>query len=283
MLKIKTPHGTLVIENLPTDHEVVVDGEQVNVVWDKGTSNATISLASGAHEVRLQRDGQIIEGPKFTLTDGGTKLWTVSLEENPKSVDSKSTELQSRTASTAATNNENSIAKPKTFSFLDDAPIRKVSVEERMAFEDAAKSHRQLTNGNFKDKFDGWELGGGARSFAFGTPRSDGGRNISTWGKSQNRDTGRLFQCFEVPKGATQLTFKIHGGSDREKLYVALSYRDKEVRRATGRNSNNAFLVEWRVKELQEEVVTLEIVDHFVQAGWPHIGADDFRFVFEEK
>ncbi len=32
----------------------------------------------------------------------------------------------------------------------------------------------------------------------------------------QDADTGRLFQCFRVPDDAKYLTFKLHGGKNRE-------------------------------------------------------------------
>ena len=94
------------------------------------------------------------------------------------------------------------------------------------------------------------------------------------------RTRGRVSQCFLVPAEARELRFFLHGGSDRQRLYVALWQGAEPWRRMTGRNDNTPFEVRWDVKPLRGKVVTLEVVDEST-GPWGFIGAHGFRLVKE--
>lgn len=70
MIKVKSKHGTVVLENLPPDAEVVVDGKTVTVTRNREA--ATISLTeSGPHRVTVVQGGQVINSSEVTVTIGG--------------------------------------------------------------------------------------------------------------------------------------------------------------------------------------------------------------------
>src|SRR5262249_52945039 len=47
VLKVKTKDGTVVLENVPADAEVLVDGAKVTVTWGEGGKSAEISVKPG--------------------------------------------------------------------------------------------------------------------------------------------------------------------------------------------------------------------------------------------
>ncbi len=277
-IRIETPEGTLVIENLPTDAQVLVDGNQVDVTWDDNTSNATVTIAPGKHKIRLARLDETIEGPELTIESNEVANWKVP-PDNSSPLKSESTNESHDQASRASVEiARQDFDKPeKRFPFLANSRSHKVSVREGMAYLEALNTSRKLTNGSFDKGFDGWILTGGAQRFDV----SKG--YLKSWGKGNVMDTGTLYQCFVVPENALNLNFKIAGGKDKEQYYVALSYRDKEVERETARNSNKFFAVSWRVKELRGAVLTLSLVDNGRNRGWEFISADDFRFTTESN
>ncbi len=155
---------------------------------------------------------------------------------------------------------------------------RLITPGEKRALADAESSNRPLTNGDFRNGLEGWNIEGGAT--AFRTYQQDDGWVLSTFGEHQDADTGRLYQCFRVPDDAKQLTFKLHGGANRDTTYVALWRKNYRHGRYTARNDNKAFKTLVDLTPLRGEVVTLEIVDHSA-AGWGFIGAENFQIVCE--
>lgn len=79
-LRIKTPNGTLVFENLPSDAEIQVDGEKVSVTWSDGKESALLTISSGTHEVSVKRGDVEVEGKSVTLKSGEHQKWTVKGE-----------------------------------------------------------------------------------------------------------------------------------------------------------------------------------------------------------
>lgn len=153
---------------------------------------------------------------------------------------------------------------------------RRLSLPEREAINEAERTGRPLANGDFSKGLDGWSVEGGAgafRTFARGAQQA-----LTTFGDHQDADTGRLFQCFKIPDDATTLTFKLHGGANREKTYVALRHGNYRHAQMTAKNDNTPFQVRFLLTPLRGEVVTLEIVDSSTD-GWGFIGAEDFRIV----
>jgi hypothetical protein len=172
----------------------------------------------------------------------------------------------------------------KTFEFGYDASPRetagrRVPKAEEAAAAEAARTARPLTNGNFTAGLDGWQAEGGAKAFRTFTQGTE--TTLTTFGKNKDADTGRLYQCFQVPADATALRFSLHGGSDARTTYVALWHRDRLYRRMTARNDNTPFRVRWNVVPLRGKVVTLEIVDNST-FPWGFIGVQGFAVVSEK-
>ncbi len=81
VFKVKTKDGTLVLENLPADAEVTVDGAKVNVTWAGGGQRAEVSVKPGTHQVQVKKDGFAAQGDSVTLEDGGRQVLAVRLEK----------------------------------------------------------------------------------------------------------------------------------------------------------------------------------------------------------
>jgi WD40 repeat protein/serine/threonine protein kinase len=81
VLKVKTKDGTIVLENLPPDATVLVDGGAVNVEWGKGKS-AKISIAPGKkHQLRIEKEGfRIYVKDEVEIDAGGSRTFPVRLE-----------------------------------------------------------------------------------------------------------------------------------------------------------------------------------------------------------
>jgi formylglycine-generating enzyme required for sulfatase activity/serine/threonine protein kinase len=77
--KVKTQDGTIVLENLPADAEVIVDGEKVTVGWQNGGKQAEIRVKAGTHKVEIKKDGISVDGKELTLRDGEREIFTVRL------------------------------------------------------------------------------------------------------------------------------------------------------------------------------------------------------------
>jgi hypothetical protein len=57
VFKVKTKDGTIVLENLPDDAEVVVDGAKVSVTWADGGKRAEIRVKPGTREIVATKGG----------------------------------------------------------------------------------------------------------------------------------------------------------------------------------------------------------------------------------
>jgi hypothetical protein len=78
ILKVKTKEGVIVLENLPADADVLVDGEKVTVTWDG--KNAQISVKPGTRKIVAARDGIKVIGEEVVIEDGGRRVLTARLE-----------------------------------------------------------------------------------------------------------------------------------------------------------------------------------------------------------
>jgi serine/threonine protein kinase len=85
VLKVKTKDGTIVLENLPPDADVLVDGDKVTVTWGDGGKNAQITVKPGTHKVVATKDGVKVIGEEVEITDGGRKVITARVEQPAKS------------------------------------------------------------------------------------------------------------------------------------------------------------------------------------------------------
>jgi hypothetical protein len=139
------------------------------------------------------------------------------------------------------------------------------------------KVAEDITNGDFKDGLNGWVLEGGAANFL--TFKQGADMALTTHGKNQRADTGRMSQSFKVPSDAVSLYFYIHGCKGPD-TFVAILHAGKMIQRADAPQANTPVLVRWDLKSLRGEIISLEIVDR--TPGF-YIGAHGFEIVRESR
>ena len=78
-LLVKIKQGTLVLENLPADATVVVDGERVTIsnLTDEGT--AEVSITPGKHQVEVEANGITVLGETISISAGEREPVQISL------------------------------------------------------------------------------------------------------------------------------------------------------------------------------------------------------------
>jgi uncharacterized protein (TIGR03000 family) len=69
VFRVKTQHGTIVLEGLPADAEVAVDGETVTVT-PAGGEPAEIRVAAGQRKLEVRKPGFKVEAAELTVTAG---------------------------------------------------------------------------------------------------------------------------------------------------------------------------------------------------------------------
>jgi len=69
----KTPEGTIVIEKMPEDAEVFVDGKKFEVKWNKGKDVAEVSVVPGKRDVRVESKGVTVLGETVEISSNLTK------------------------------------------------------------------------------------------------------------------------------------------------------------------------------------------------------------------
>ncbi len=80
VLKVQTKDGVIVLENLPPDAEVTVDGEKVTVKSADGkTFEVRVDASKKKHRVEVKRDGVKLFGDEVEVDAGGRKAVLVRL------------------------------------------------------------------------------------------------------------------------------------------------------------------------------------------------------------
>jgi hypothetical protein len=80
VFKVKTKAGTIVLEDLPADAEVTVDGEKATLTTDDGNT-VTIGVAAGKKQrLEVRKDGFTTFGEEVEIAAGGRRTVTVRLE-----------------------------------------------------------------------------------------------------------------------------------------------------------------------------------------------------------
>jgi serine/threonine protein kinase len=80
VFKVKTKDGTIVLENLPPDAEVLIDREKVTVTWGGDGKTAEIHVKPGTHKIVASKDGVTVVGEEVEIADGGRKVLSAKLE-----------------------------------------------------------------------------------------------------------------------------------------------------------------------------------------------------------
>jgi len=81
---VKTKDGVIVLQNLPDNAEVLVDGEKVTVQLPDGGGPAQITVPPGKRGVQVEKDGFQAFGEEVNLTNGGKQILTVRLIPLPQ-------------------------------------------------------------------------------------------------------------------------------------------------------------------------------------------------------
>lgn len=122
-----------------------------------------------------------------------------------------------------------------------------------------------LTNGDFANGFDGWEVTGDAFTRMQG---SDGVWRVS----STDAAVGSLVQSFRVDATTTELTFYVSGGDGRVNLYHGADL----VRSSRGKRSDtDERFVQWNLEAYRGQTLRLEISDTLT-TPWGRVTARSF-------
>jgi serine/threonine protein kinase len=73
VIKVKTPHGTIIVANVPKDAEVHVEGETVTLTRN-GEAVTVTAVSEGPHRLKVVQGGQEIWSSDVTVTLGGDPL-----------------------------------------------------------------------------------------------------------------------------------------------------------------------------------------------------------------
>ncbi len=80
VLRLKTPDGVLVLEGVPKDSEIFIDGEKVAFRWPGVTEPVEIRRVPGQHQVEVRSDGFRTFSEVLTLKADGVEQVRVRLE-----------------------------------------------------------------------------------------------------------------------------------------------------------------------------------------------------------
>lgn len=96
VFKVKTKDGTIVLENLPDDAEVLVDGETVTL---KAGEGKTITITAGKkHQLQVKKEGFKVFGKEVEIDAGGRRPIRVSLQPETAMVDKRPPQAPEREA-----------------------------------------------------------------------------------------------------------------------------------------------------------------------------------------
>ncbi len=78
-LTFRTPNGTIVVENMPADAEVLVDGQKVEIAWNAGKDRAEVSIDAGSHRLVVVNKGNEIFADKVAVRGGNNSIIRLSI------------------------------------------------------------------------------------------------------------------------------------------------------------------------------------------------------------
>jgi serine/threonine protein kinase len=144
VLRVKTKQGTIVLDNLPADAEVLVDGEEVTLKLSDGKPIVVGITPGKKHRLEVKKEGFKVFGEEVEIDAGGQQAVVVRLE---------------RIAPAAPAPAKDAAANKNRFAPLDPAWLQKVrglSAEEQVK-EVAAELKRRNPkfDGNVKHESDG--------------------------------------------------------------------------------------------------------------------------------
>jgi serine/threonine protein kinase len=83
VFKVNTPDGVIVVENVPRDADVVVDGNKITFTWPVAAKPLEIRAVPGRHKVQVQKEGVTLLGEEVEIAAGGRQSIKVRLEPLP--------------------------------------------------------------------------------------------------------------------------------------------------------------------------------------------------------
>ncbi len=87
VLKVRTKDGsTIVVENLPDDAEVIVDGEKMTIHKVGDGKPIEVSVAAGKRQLEVKKGGYKIESRELTLSEGERRPITLRYEPPAKNL-----------------------------------------------------------------------------------------------------------------------------------------------------------------------------------------------------
>ncbi len=81
MFKLRTPDGTIVVEQLPVGADVLVDGRRLEIEWNAGKDRAVVTIEPGTHELKVTSKGIEVLGRQVQVQSG--KALSVQYEPPP--------------------------------------------------------------------------------------------------------------------------------------------------------------------------------------------------------
>ncbi len=82
-IKVHTPDGVIVLENVPNDSEILVDGIKITFTWPGVGKSLEIRAVPGQHKVQLKKDGTTTFDEEVEIDAGGRQSIKVRLEPLP--------------------------------------------------------------------------------------------------------------------------------------------------------------------------------------------------------
>ena len=79
----RTHNGTIVIEKMPADAEVLVDGQKFEITWNSGKDRAEVSIDAGSHQLRVLNQGNEIHSERVSVKGGNSTIVTLSIAKPP--------------------------------------------------------------------------------------------------------------------------------------------------------------------------------------------------------
>src|SRR5262249_14850604 len=77
VFKVKTPEGLIVLENVPKDAEILVDGGKISFTWPGGGSPVEIRAVPGQRKIEVTKVGFTTFVKELTLKANGSEEVTV--------------------------------------------------------------------------------------------------------------------------------------------------------------------------------------------------------------
>ncbi len=80
VFRLKTSEGTIVVEQVPEDADILVDGKRIEINWNQGKDHAEIQIAPGSHLLEVLSRGIRVYGQNVEIAEGESNSVKIALE-----------------------------------------------------------------------------------------------------------------------------------------------------------------------------------------------------------